>query len=254
VIRSAELKTRKVWRELSVQKIAIVKETEESLAFFWRSLFLVLHRAYAVKRYIRFVALVCKTQREIEGFKDPVVYYEFLTNQPAFCWPLRELYTNLVNENFRLADMTPEERRPYIEKIQVKRKEEWKELVDSYRLDLSNFPITNVWDPIEFTFDGVNRAITIRPRAASGNLEDYPGGISTTSEMLIFVAAMMWVHLPVINMNIVERNIALARLTAALLDESFDLNNIRVAADDAEEWDYLYLKFDLDNGLTVPGE
>jgi hypothetical protein len=142
------------------------------------------------------------------------------------------------------------EREAFLNALKDKRKEETKALTSTYHIHVEPFGVTaESWTPIQFTFDGERRAMTIEPRIASGNMGDYPDKLSTTSELLAYVAAVLSVDLSLMDWNLVRRNVSLARLMAAILDHKFELKNIRVAVDDPEEWDYMNPGFDLEAGL-----
>jgi hypothetical protein len=214
----------------------------------WRSLFLALRDASLGKSFVRFVAIVQKTTRKVEELDR--FLYQFVTNQPAFTGRLRDIHTVKIQEQFQLADIPPgSEHEAYRDELQIKYQAQWDELLASYNLYLTPFVIEGVWDPIEFTFDAENRSMTIKPLNASGNMDDYPQKLSTTTELLVYCVAVLFVDLAVTNMDLVYSNVSLSRLTAAVMDREFDLSNVRVAVDDPEEWDYINPKFDVEAHL-----
>jgi hypothetical protein len=250
IIQAAESKRRKTWRELDVQNVIEFNDYEHNRVNVWRSLFVALRDASVGKGFVRFVAIVQKTSRKVEELDRFV--YQFVSNQPAFSGRLRDIHTAKIQDEFQLADIPPgSEHEAYRNELQIKYQAQWDELLASYKLYLTPFVIEGVWDPIEFTFDGENRSMTIKPLNASGNMDDYPLKLSTTSELLVYCAAVLFVDLAFANMDLVYSNVSLSRLTAAVLDREFDLNNIRVAVDDPEEWDYINPKFDVEARLYI---
>jgi hypothetical protein len=97
------------------------------------------------------------------------------------------------------------------------------------------------------TVNGVEQQFSIRPiKLISLNPSDYPEHITTTSELLIYLASLKRMLVGIVgNFSWYKVNYPLLKLTAEFLEKrSFRLDEIKINAHDYKEWDYDYPQFD----------
>jgi hypothetical protein len=105
------------------------------------------------------------------------------------------------------------------------------------------------WLPVEFTVDPAKRLISMERLLLSLDPAEYASGITSTSELLRFLASLMNAGQVAYFGDIAwcKDNYSLLKLWADLMDHArIDIKRLRINAEDYEEWDYVNPVVDLE--------
>ena len=99
----------------------------------------------------------------------------------------------------------------------------------------------------QFIYDPDAKRISIAPykdEDISADPSDYPNKLRSTSELLRLDDAIKHSVIHDYDLTPAQQSYPIMKLTLALLDNDFRIDNIRVNSNDAEEWDYINLVAD----------
>jgi hypothetical protein len=113
----------------------------------------------------------------------------------------------------------------------------------------ASFHLSTEWQPLEFTVDSARKLISIQPLPLSLDPSEFASGITSTSEVLRFLASLVNTHGVAYfgNATWYNDNYSLLKLWADLMDHrKIDFDRLRINAEDYEEWDYVNPAVDLE--------
>ena len=233
---------RKNWRSLETVIFPLLRESEHSREVFLMDLAFALDQIFQNKGYVKFNAIF-RMQTIIHQDQERP-YYELKTHQASFGSRVERNYNKFLQTIEHLKSTLP------IQEAKQKMRQlitnERREFQAKWRIQL-DVGFSNHWVPIELIYDPETVRISIRSiDTPSINFGEYADSITTSSEMLCFVAAasrtvfgffgdLIWL----------EGNYPLLKLNIDILDNrSINFDNIRINVDDVEEWDYINKSFD----------
>jgi hypothetical protein len=249
LMQQVQVSQRKVWRPLEVFKfppLPCLYEENEPKAF---SLYLAyaLRTAYQNEKYVQFTGLFRKSVRTVDGMA--VQIYELFCHQVDFLSLARDERTQLLTDNAS----------------RIKEALERGDTQDLYDIEGANFdklmaPLRDHWNiswevvlspqwiPLEITYDRATKSIAIKSLdIPSIDLENFPGKLRSTSELLKFIAATL--QSPVLIVNDadsfrLEHPSAIKMFVDMMDHRQVFLDQLRINVNDYEEWDYLNPQFD----------
>ncbi len=118
------------------------------------------------------------------------------------------------------------------------------DLMSNWRIYL-DFKPSQSFRSVTIIIDPGERVVSLLTDANNSlSPSDYPGGVSSTSEALRFVAACLNQEHASIDLDAVMANPKLVPLLVEVLDKTgIDLNALRFNADNAEDWSYINTRF-----------
>lgn len=241
---------RKQWRGLAHVLYPLPNgDNERMRVIFTRELLFCLAKTFAGSGYVNFngiLRVASATTPDGENYSA----YEFFCHQIEFSEMLRRRYENQLASIFDIKDRgvdsfgrtEKELREIMVEEIDAFERE-WKEWTLEYRL-----AFTSKLLPIEFTYDPAAKRITLQwIRDLSTDPANYPDRVTTTSEMLRYIAALSNVDAAIVGDIFVwgKENYPLLKLVVDVMDDRrVQLDHLRINAVDYEEWDYVNTKLD----------
>lgn len=236
-------KQRKTWRDLSHLLIPMIERLDDrSDAVFVAELFTGLDLTFRHRAFSRFTGLLRYVERNINNQTIPAYY--LLCHQIDFCEIVRRS-TRLLLESYW------EARRQGAEAVD-RLKQEQQKLTDAFNLEWNanaSFDLSRQWLPLEFTVDSARRVISILPLTLSLDPAEYTSGITSTSEVLRFLASFVNTESVAYfgDATWYDDDYSLLKLWADLVDNGkIEIDRLRINAEDYEEWDYINPVVDLE--------
>jgi hypothetical protein len=243
VAAQAIAKQRKTWRDLSHLMIPMIAGLSDSSdGVFIAELFAGLEHTFRSRPYSQFNGMLRYMEKEIHGQTVPVYY--LLCHQVEFCEYVRKSTELLLRRYMDTRKQNPT--------AWEKMKAEQQKLTDAFNKEWNanaSFDLSKQWQPLEFTVDSARRLISIRPLPLSLDPSEFPSGITSTSELLRFLASVVNAHGVAYfgNATWYNDNYSLLKLWADLMDHrKIDFERLRINAEDYEEWDYANPALDLE--------
>ncbi|GHO96498.1 hypothetical protein KSF_065460 [Reticulibacter mediterranei] len=241
--RSAQQSTnkrRKQWRSLEAITYPVLSDSENSREKFIHDFAYALNQVFKTKGYVSFNGLVRLNERNASGQIFPV--YELICHQPEFCEAFRQRGIQLIARvlAYKESSLSAEE-------LEVKKEEMRQEIIHEsvafakeWSID-ARVPFSPEWRAIQFIYDPATSRISICPiELVSLNPSDYPEHITTTSELLTYLASFNTLLVGIVDdFNWYKANYPLLKITTEILDKrAFRLEEIKINVHDYEEWDY----------------
>ncbi|MBB5342133.1 hypothetical protein [Tunturibacter empetritectus] len=254
IVQNANQKSRTQWRPLSVQKIALISDSDAAKQGFLQTMCLALAKTFPTQPYIRFVSAFTIEERIVPDNHKALVVTA-ISQRADFCRNLYEIAERDLKAFFPLYKLpfdSPERNR-LLDKIKADHAKEMEQLNADFHVLLGHLSFSKVWTPVECIVDGTARTIIIQELPASTDYATYPDKLQTTSELMQFLAGLTRGPVtPVPGIDFVTKNPSLLRLMMDLLDHhGFKQDSIRVGLEDPEEWDYVNPQFDAESGLSA---
>jgi hypothetical protein len=233
-------KRRKQWRRLEAITYPVLSDSENSRGKFINDFAYALDQVFKTKGYTSFNGLVRLNERNASGQIFPV--YEFICHQPEFCKAFRQRGIQLISRvlAYKESNLSSEE-------LEVKKEEMRQEIIresvafaKEWSID-ARVPFSPEWRAIQFIYDPATSSISICPiELFSLNPSDYPEHITTTSELLTYLASFSTLLVGIVDdFNWYKANYPLLKITTEILDkQAFQLEGIKINVHDYEEWDY----------------
>lgn len=217
------------WRSLDAIDYPVFDNGDQRRASFVAQLAVHLHRCFHTTGFMQFTGLFRLVNEGVDEEEHTI--YNLITHQIDFVGALRQSWKVLWGDN------APRKRR---EDHQRELNQQIESLIEDWGLDLA-LPFTERLTAVRYIYDPDAAIISIgSPEVNSTAPLDYPGQLSTTSELLAFLSA--FTSASVVNfgrLDAMAPNRALMKLLLDLLDtQSWVIGRIRINADDYEEWDY----------------
>jgi hypothetical protein len=242
IVAQAATKQRKTWRDLFHLFMPIVGSVSDaSNEFLISELFMGLDRTFRDRPYCQFTGQLRYVERNVQGQTVPMYY--LLCHQIDFCESVRRT-TELFIRSYYAAKNDPKAREQLIAEQQ--------KLADAFNREWNAnaaFDLSSEWLPLEFTVDSAKRVISIRQLPMSLDPLTYVSGITSTSELMRFLASYMNAgHVKYFgDAAWYNDNYSLLKLWADFADHrKIEIARVRINADDYEEWDYVNPSVDLE--------
>lgn len=241
IVRQYEQARRKTWRKLGEASFPLLRESADSKDQLWRTLSLAAALTFHQRAFTQFTFIVFKNVREAEGSNFPV--YTLLTSQFAFCATANKLYEWLMRSLIEWKNSgASAEARAEIEN-------QW-QLQHAPVIDWSltgDVAIATGWNAVQCSCDAATKTCDFSSlKTHSMDPADYPDHLRTTTDLLHYIVSAFNTELWFAgDIGWYEANYSLMKLWVELVDhKAITFSNIRINADDAEEWDYLNGAFD----------
>lgn len=237
----AATKMRKTWRGLAHLQVPMAGGINElSDRLFLTELFMSLSRTFRHRPYTQFTGILRHVDLDVRG--QVVSAYYLLCHQIEFCEAVRSATRrhlqlwNAKKQNPEAWEKAKQDEQRAVETFNV----EWK--------TIASFDLSRQWMPLEFIVDSAKKVLSIESLPLSLDPSDYGSGITSTSELLRFLASFANVG-PVAFFGDAawyNDDYSLLKVWADLIDHHrIDIDRVRINAEDYEEWDYLNSAVDL---------
>ena len=230
---------RKKWRRLGSIDFGVISDNEKSREFFFYSLILAMYEVFGTEKYITFNGLL-RLREESAGGQN-VTVYELICPQIEFCEAVRREYVGFINKIMKQKSQGLEKRAAFSE-IKKVSDNQFKFLKDWRVQGEIKYHPRGL--PLEFICDYADKLMSIRTLTKlSPTPLDYPNKVTTTSEMLCYIAS--YSHLPFVllddfDFSVYGENYPLTKLFIDLTDrQEIDFGRFRINVNNYEEWDYL---------------
>jgi hypothetical protein len=243
VVAQAATKQRKTWRDLShlfIPMCAGVSESSHDV--FISELVAGLDHTFRGRPYCQFTGMLRHAERDVHGQTVPVYY--LLCHQIDFCESVRKTTELLLRSRRDARKQGPEALEQF--------KQQQQRVTDALNQEWNtraSFHLSTEWQPLEFTVDSARKLISIQPLPLSLDPSEFASGITSTSEVLRFLASLVNTHGVAYfgNATWYNDNYSLLKLWAGLMDHrKIDFDRLRINAEDYEEWDYVNPAVDLE--------
>ncbi len=233
-------KRRKQWRSLEAITYPVLSDSENNRRKFIHDFAYALDQVFKTKGYASFNGLIRLNERNASDQIFPV--YEFICHQPEFCEAFRQRGIQLIARvlAYKESNLSSEE-------LEVKKEEMRQEIIresvafaKEWSID-ARVPFSSEWRAVQFIYDPATSHISICPiELVSLNPSDYPEHITTTSELLTYLASFSTLFVGIVDdFNWYKANYPLLKITTEILDKrAFRLEGIKINVHDYEEWDY----------------
>ena len=232
---------RKTWRELDATLFPSINETPAANAVIFETFLMTMVEMFERMPYTEFILLV--NQREITTGEKKLPAYTVLCYQPGFCSNAHRKYRKFVDLYLAWKDASKNpENRAAIERERLQQGA----ILEGWTRNIE-FPDSFHWLPIRCVCDSIGRTLTLTASTDfSVNLASYPDHLATTKELMLFIGSRANISGAAVMGDIgwIGGNYSLQKLVVAMMDGKLDLKNIRVNADDSNEWDYVNGEFD----------
>ena len=245
IINNYNLNLKKKWRKLDEVSFPAIKDDEDKRIKYLAQLVVHLHRAFKNDGYIEFSGFHQIRMHEFSNIKehykidsDIAPTYWFISHQTKFIGELRKSGSYYWNREISL-----DKRKLYLEEIG----EEIDYLFNTWAIDLQ-MGFSNKLIAWHFIYDPDARRIFIgSPPVHSTEIDNYPNNLETTTELLPFLSALnLSKFINFGDINGVFSNYPLLKLYCDILDNNgWNFENLRINANNQEEWDYINKSIDI---------
>lgn len=223
---------RKTWRMLDEIDYPALVDDEDRRTKYTLQLALQLHRTFQSEGYTAFTSFLSLREAPIPEIDQKTPVYCLVTHRAEFSGALRHSWKFLHNPT-----IPKEKKQAHQDELNA----QIGELLQTWSFDLRP-PFAERLVATQFTYDPDSRRIAIGPPPHMSTAPDsFPDNVRTTSELLAFLSAVTgnpMVYLG--DTECITSHYPLFKLAIALLDnKAWQLECLRVNADDPEEWDYI---------------
>jgi len=237
----SERLARITWRGLETVNYIVKDDSKEFKIWFAQDVFKAIKQTFTGKGYKRFSAILDPRPGKVR--LEAKFAYRLHCHEIAFARNIRKFGTerSAFYERVNSASSPEEQQRLLREEANYRQ-----QLFEGWRvnpeIDSSGL------GAIQIEHDPDGHSISVRSLPTlSLDPQDYDHRVETTSEMLEYVAAALRSPVAFVgNLTLTQqRNVPLLKLTASLLDgEPIKMDAIRINAENWEQWDYRYPRFE----------
>ncbi|MCU1267208.1 MAG: divergent domain protein [Acidobacteria bacterium] len=234
-----EFATRKKWRGLEQCLAPASIASEQSIIGYGTELAICLHETFCKTGYEQFNGMLRFDEMRVSD--QPYRIYNLVCHQIGFCAVVNQRETTTMETVATIKESGLDAKGRNWEKAREAMVREVEAFEREWNIAI-NLVVSEKFLPVEFVYDPVTKRISVTTlRILSGNPDDYSNKVTTTSEVLHYIAAMANGRIGVFDdfFDPAKQNYPLLKLVFAASKAEFDLNSLRINVDDYEEWDYL---------------